>query len=1127
MTQLPPLVDRAFKQDDAMASDAESDSPRDPNKSRANRQENFQGIVGGNFPALSIDAGQPSHSLDGHVRSEMESDPRKRKLPTNNLFVAKKKLKPDKSVACSSQSSPDTWRLCAEVWQHIFTFLPPRMLGRLLSINKYLHSLLNTSSDRTSTLKPEVIWQLSRRRFCPSMPTPLRGLTELQMWQLSCQRCQFCGTTDQLSPTSPFDLPNNQHKHAGPRPVWPFALRSCGPCLSKRTVKEVDLLLSSSVPSCLIPGLPFIFIDGNMQIISSAMLQTGRLNPELSVTKMFLSIHVTAIQEEFTSVRAMGEATVEEWLKGLAGRGHENRVDFLRWEKFEMLGGLTQMRQRQPSNHTAAYNLFNENFKVSAPPTFAKPREQRRESIKTPKNPTTGKNPFSISPHSSQGNIQRGKTHEESEQMKATCGVEIEKSVVKIEPQIPAHVLDLVPSFKTAVQIPSPLNDAACGRPEPRLTVQRKDADLEQHREQKSLARSQATTREPANPQGVQKPLEAKQKADKTWDDAQAPLRAQISALADHIICHSWGNARKITKKTSPRFAANVLLQVRKRFYANIRKEDASSRAAGREPLRDAVDRPFTRKLTLENMKWLFDVKVKPVTENIRKELFYCNGCESNDKLYGLEGVIQHYAAKHTDTLSHGSAVVYWRAEWPEVPPFRPNPFASVNKQAELFQQGTDKTLETKPPTLQAQPFYHEGLMPVYEHPAPPIPYEEPPVQLPHEQQHTYVPPWPEYAYPSHGQAFPDHYETLPNGHIYQELPEFPLVEPIYPASEENYQIHDFNPFHNHTSLEAHPSYPVQSSNAYYVKLGDIALNSRELWFAFAPFKDIPGSVKIFVVIHHVSTRFRTRFSEEPCLSMFMDGLSHNKDMRPVRNINGLQCKACCLKLGNTSNADMDKESYSLPQLVRHFHQRHVEQPLAVGAPVLNWCTDMIYLPWASLSKVGSLMNLDDTKLGLVLSALPEITWSSSQPGSGPTGTLDQKLSEPGHRLSAPQSSKKRPLPQQRLPRSEWKRRITDVQDNSTHSADNGLAKDARSKSRSAKPRNQRSQQKAVIDESIATPESMSLGRPKAEIASTPEPTKIIKEEEDSGEDECFDLIAGLELQLDQQASSTYPNPSG
>jgi hypothetical protein len=76
--------------------------------------------------------------------------------------------------------------------------------------------------------------------------------------------------------------------------------------------------------------------------------------------------------------------------------------------------------------------------------------------------------------------------------------------------------------------------------------------------------------------------------------------------------------------------------------------------------------------LVLENMKWVFDTKIKPLTDS--KELFLCNGCEYNPRFYSFESVLQHYAAKHTNTLSNGAIVVNWRAEWPEHPPFKPEP---------------------------------------------------------------------------------------------------------------------------------------------------------------------------------------------------------------------------------------------------------------------------------------------------------------------------------------------------------------------------------------------------------------------------------------------------------------------
>lgn len=154
----------------------------------------------------------------------------------------------------------------------------------------------------------------------------------------------------------------------------------------------------------------------------------------------------------------------------------------------------------------------------------------------------------------------------------------------------------------------------------------------------------------------------------------QGPVRLKILKYADEAIIGDWDDGDKVTKDNAPAFAVDVLLHVRKRFYMDVEKDANAARAAGREPVVDPVEGPFTQKLTLENMKYVFDVKVRPISFKFRTDLFLCPLCDANMKFFGFEGAIQHYAAKHTNILSVGNIVVYWRAEWPEEPPFRKNP---------------------------------------------------------------------------------------------------------------------------------------------------------------------------------------------------------------------------------------------------------------------------------------------------------------------------------------------------------------------------------------------------------------------------------------------------------------------
>ncbi|KAI0526107.1 hypothetical protein F5B22DRAFT_657237 [Xylaria bambusicola] len=1060
------------------------------------------------LPVPQPKANRPCPSPDSYVDSQTGLDPKKRKPPASGIFVPSKKLKSGESTDRCFQSSSNAWQLSAEIWQHVFAFLPPKMLGRLLSVNKCFHFLLNPSPTHShhaqfpvlprllATLKPEVIWQLSRRRFWAAMPTPLRGHTELQMWQLACHnRCQFCGTIGRMNLDATCDPLKDQHKHAGPRPIWPFALRSCGPCLLDRTIKEVDLLLSSSVPSCLIPALPFIFIDDSMHIIPSAVLQTGRATLELTVTKLFLSSHVTAIQEEFTSVRAMGEATAGEWIKGLEGRGKEHRAESLRWEKFEVSGGINQMRRRLCHNSTTANNASNEAVKESMPLMAANPFERQGSSIELSKTFDTQKLP-AISPQT-------------AEVMKAARRREIEKRARELEPPLPAHVLALIPSFKAAVQITSPLDDTAWSLLKRLLMAQRQDIDPKQHQSQMVSALSQVTTTKTANPQGVQElTLEAKQKVDKAWDDAQAPLRARIAALADKFIRDSWANCRTgLGKEQSERFAAEVLLYVRKKFYASVESEDAVARATGKEPLRDSPNGPFTRKLTLENMKWVFDVKVKPFTEEFGKDLFYCSSCyKESFKLYSFEGVIQHYAAKHTRCLSLGNAVVHWRAEWPKIPPFHPKPYTVRKPEAEFPKRKINERLELLTIAHQEQPHRYEAQMPIYSHPTSShIHYEGPQIQPPHDQFHPYIPSWPNYAYPLHGQALPDYCESLPAGPIRQFQPSFFHGGGSHLDTEDSYQNHSYIPYRSHTTPELHSSHYFQPSDTDDEKLEEIARNSREIWLTMAPLQEIRRSIKVFVMIHHVCARFQTRFSELLPLHLFVDGLYTKDGMRPVRKANGLQCKVCCLGLGTTSDTHRHEEFYNLGQLAKHFNQRHCQQQHAIGAPVFNWCTDMIYLPPHTLSESGSIARINPDQLGLIQGALPG-TWSN-------IGTVIAN-----DRIFDPPT----PLPTRR----KQKLQVTSSRNNVTRCAGENISRRAKSSSKFAKINVSGTRGKSSllkpIRQSKANIDTDSRSDSRVNSPSIHEPPKHAGDDED--EDDSFDLIAGLESQLDQQALSPCPN---
>jgi len=170
---------------------------------------------------------------------------------------------------------------------------------------------------------------------------------------------------------------------------------------------------------------------------------------------------------------------------------------------------------------------------------------------------------------------------------------------------------------------------------------------------------------------------------------------------------------------------------------------------------------------------------------------------------------------------------------------------------------------------------------------------------------------------------------------------------------------------------------PAPYPDTYLTKLEDIARNSREVWHALGSVKDLPGSARVFATIHHLVKRYRARFYETPPLAMFIDGLSNNKDMRPVRNVNGLVCKTCHLGLGNAASVEQDRKNFSLPQLANHFQSKHVE-PMQRMNPQLDWIVDMVLLPDPAI--ISSILpSAGESQRAILNDAFPEALLS--QPG--------------------------------------------------------------------------------------------------------------------------------------------------
>lgn len=139
-------------------------------------------------------------------------------------------------------------------------------------------------------------------------------------------------------------------------------------------------------------ALPFVFLTNELHVLPSATLQSGQHPPSIQITKQFSNSQVEEIKQEFETVKAMGSATVEEWLKGLDERGKGQRNDASRWERWEASGGVERIRssgahetgksEKYPvttsssadllpalNGHTTVYSGYNANHQPTPQPT--------------------------------------------------------------------------------------------------------------------------------------------------------------------------------------------------------------------------------------------------------------------------------------------------------------------------------------------------------------------------------------------------------------------------------------------------------------------------------------------------------------------------------------------------------------------------------------------------------------------------------------------------------------------------------------------------------------------------------------------------------------------------------------
>jgi hypothetical protein len=545
---------------------------------------------------------------------------------------------------------------------------------------------------------------------------------------------------------------------------------------------------------------------------------------------------------------------------------------------------------------------------------------------------------------------------------------DIERRCLLLDPPLHANALQHIKAFRDTMQITTPMTDAQWENMlKPKILEEREAAELQEHQRAQQLAALQAAMPSAMPEDAFTRP--AKEVYDREYELSQEPLRLKLGEYATDHINGRWHQGRSLDRDSAPLFAVDVLLHVHQRYISDRDAGNLASVIDGSPKFQGSKQGtpPLEPSLSLDNMKWVFDNKVRSYTDPLRRELFICAGCaeDRKPKWFAFEGLIQHFGAKHTSSFSKGNVVVHWQtAQWPEDPPFYENPVAFIKSERKFSgakghgrSRGTphgsiDETFHSEPQTtmLSDNPMFSGGQTQVS------------------------------------GQNGYQHAHQPAGGYGYQYQPAQPRAD---------------------LGQEA--------------QVAKFAADAREVWDQLDGVKELQEAlecVRMQTVIHHVVVRFQERFGFKPHLDLLTDALATNNLMKPIKSTHALACKICTSEQTDGTADQISyyarickMKMYNISAIVTHFKLTH--QPHGV----LEWERDLLELP--DIPLVAELIRkpgMDDQKLALIAEAFPSafpsplprigvISEAPQDPGpdSGLASRLVKKLTK-----GQPQSKKKR-----------------------------------------------------------------------------------------------------------------------
>jgi hypothetical protein len=741
------------------------------------------------------------------------------------------------------------------------------------------------------------------------------------------------------------------------------------------------------------------------------MLQAANVPAGVEIAKYYYKPQVEEISRELNQALALGAAAAEEWSKGLDHRGHERMKlaeNWARWEdKYQLWAAHNDKKpaaSSTPAPLQTSLNEFGPSPKERAPSlVIHAPLPASKyflASVSVPEGcaPLQSSNvlgysltdsaPFHPHIHSRPPTIPQQYTPQpgnprglhDANEAKANRKADIERRCQQMQPPIPPNVLRHMDSFRAAIQISQPMTEDAWSVLEPRLVAQLPAA---QQAEADHVSRLTTHPKTLDRRASEVNPKESKEIMDREWDDAQRPVRDKLSTIADDFINNDWDGGRAVTYESSPKFAVDVLVHVRRAFTAETANESTTSVQGHAQYSSHNGSDSNRPKLVLDSMKWVYDNKIKNLTEQFRKELFLCygTGCQGNTKFYGFEGVVQHFGAKHTNAFSVGNVVVAWReAEWPEETPFHPDPtsvkpaFHSTSGTAAHSGYGAYyggySRAGTSTPHMQAHlpqaspgPYQYSGN---YAGPFAP-PQLASTGMSGYEYNQSYGLSMDAYQYQS---MAPQGYGTHPgNGYMTSPAMTTAAIAPPPTGPSQAAGTRDTS----HRSDDAN-----HRTSLFDKQVSTVIEMAQDIWKQTSGVKDLPNGLRIYVLMQRVISKFHVDFNHEPNLDHFIDAFSSHQVPRALKHAPGLSCKACQDEVSHYPRRE-ERKTYTVSSLFLHFKSLHFgPQGSLHGNGHLpkspDWKEDMIELPSDRLiSGLIHAPGMDDDKLHMVATVFPRL----------------------------------------------------------------------------------------------------------------------------------------------------------